>query len=105
MRRYWTLPPVFADQPPTIDQIKAYARRAAYTDKTGIRRACGVAWCYMAAIPNTAAARVWSALWERPGRIALVLAVVKLLSFTQPVTWVVNNVLAPGADLALWLFL
>ncbi|MFG1846800.1 hypothetical protein [Micromonospora carbonacea] len=105
MRRYWTLPPLLTDQPPTIDQMTEYARRASYTSKTGVRRACGVTWCYLAAIPNTVAARVWSALWERPGRIALILAVVKLLSFTQPVGWTVDHLLVPATRAALWLFL
>lgn len=104
-RRYWTLPPLLTVQPPTIEQITDYARRAAYTGKTGPRRACGVLWCYGAAIPATVASRVWAALWERPGRIALTLTVVKLLSFTPPAAWAVDHLLAPAARTALWLFL
>lgn len=105
VRRYWTFPPLLTVQPPTIDQLKAYARRAAYADKTGVRRACGVVWCYGVAIPATVSSRVWAALWERPGRIFAVWLTVKLLSFTPPVVWAVDHVLTPAARAALWLFL
>lgn len=105
VRRCWKLPPLLTVQPPTIEQLDQYARHAAYTSKTGARRACGIGWCYLVAVPNLVASRMWAALWERPGRILTVLLTVKLLSFTPPVAWAVDNIIVPVARGALWLIL
>jgi hypothetical protein len=103
-RGYWTLPPLLTEQPPTAEKIAEYADRAAYTGEAGIRRAAGVGWCRIVAVPQLVASRLWAWLWERPGRFFSVAATVKLLSFLPPAAWAVDHLFTPAARFALWLF-
>lgn len=104
-RDYWTPPALLTEQPPTLETLTTYARNAAYANKTGVKRAGGIIWCYTAAIPALVRSRVWAWLWERPGRFFTVAITVKCLSFLPPVAWAVDHLITPATQFALWLFI
>lgn len=103
---YMTPPALLAEREPAVDEIREYARRAAYTPKTdGPVRAAGIAWCHAVAVPALVASRLWAWVWQRPARFLVVAATVKALSFLPPVAWAVDHLLVPVLDAAVWLFL
>lgn len=103
---YFTPPAVLAEQAPAVDQIKAYAHRAAWTSRTdGPVRAVGIGWCYLIAIPMTVWSRIREWVWQRPARALVVLVTVKALTFLPPVGWLVDHLIKPAVRFALWLFL
>lgn len=96
---------MLTERRPAAEQMRAYARRARYTEHlTGPRRALGVAWCNGVAIPYIAWSRTKEWVAERPARFLAVAVTTKLLSELPPVEWAVDNVIKPGAAFALWLF-
>lgn len=101
----FSLPHVLAERQPSAEEIRDYARTAAYAGETGPRRALGLAWCHLVAVPTLVVSRVWAWTWQRPARAIVVTLTLKALSELGPVEWVADNVIKPGADFALWLFL
>ncbi|MFI7608506.1 hypothetical protein ACIBTV_25600 [Micromonospora sp. NPDC049366] len=105
-RANFTPPDVFREQRPSVEQLKDYAYRARYTNRTrGARRYLGVAWCYCVAIPVALRSRLREWMWQVPSRALVVLVTVKLLSFLPPVAWLADHVVKPTVQFALWLIL
>jgi len=105
-RAFWTPPALLTERRSAAEQMRAYARRARYTPHlSGPRRALGIAWCDGVAVPYTAWSRTKEWAVERPARYLTIAGTVKALSELPPVEWAVDNVIKPGADFALWLFL
>lgn len=103
---YCTPPALLTERRPALDQMRLYAERGRYTEKlNGPVRRLGKAWLVLVAAPALVAARTFEWLLERPARVAVTVVVVKLLSTLPPVAWLVDHVIKPGADAALWLFL
>lgn len=105
-RDHFTPPELLTERRPALDTMREYAARGRYTEHLhGAVRALGKAWLVLVAAPALVAARLFEWLLERPGRFAVAVVVVKLLSTLPPVGWLVDHVITPGADRALWLFL
>ncbi|MDM4721174.1 hypothetical protein QTQ03_28050 [Micromonospora sp. WMMA1363] len=103
---YCTPPALLTERRPALDTMRLYAERGRYTDsRRGLVRAFGRAWLALVAVPAVAAARLFEWLLERPARFGVAVVTVKLLSTLPPAVWLVDHVIHPGADLALWLFL
>ncbi|WP_327029690.1 hypothetical protein OG989_03990 [Micromonospora sp. NBC_01740] len=103
---YFTPPELLGERRPALATMRVYATRGRYTPTLhGVLRALGMAYFRGWAAPNLIAARLWEWLTERPGRFVVVAVTVKLLTFLPPVAWLVDHLIKPGADLALWLFL
>ncbi|MEU6204610.1 hypothetical protein ABZ814_13595 [Micromonospora musae] len=103
---YCTPPAMLTERRPALDQMRLYAERGRYSESLrGPLRAAGKAWLILVAAPALVVARTFEWLLERPARFAVTVVVVKLLSTLPPVGWLVDHVIKPGADVALWLFL
>lgn len=103
---YFAPPALLREQAPAVDQIKEYARHGLWTSNTtGPVRFAGLCWCYLIAIPKTVWSRTSEWVWQRPGRFLTVAVTVKLLTLFPPVGWVVDHLIEPAVQFALWLFL
>lgn len=105
VRSEFTLPAVFSEQAPAVEEVRRYAREAAYAGPSGPMRAAGVAWCHLAATPTLVVSRVWAWTWQRPARLIVIAGTTKCLAEIPAVEWAVDNLIKPGAGFALWLFL
>lgn len=103
---YCTPPPLLTERRPALDTMRVYATRGRYAPSLhGGVRALGLAWYRGVAAPSLVGARVWEWLTERPARFVVAAVTVKLLTYLPPVAWLVDHLIKPGADFALWLFL
>ncbi|MFG1776593.1 hypothetical protein ACGFIG_09210 [Micromonospora sp. NPDC049048] len=103
---YFTPPPLLTERRPALDTMRVYATRGRYTSGLhGAVRALGLAYYRGWATPSLVAARTWEWLTERPARFVVVAVTVKLLTFLPPVAWLVDHLIKPSVNAALWLFL
>ncbi|PWR08555.1 hypothetical protein DKT68_15170 [Micromonospora acroterricola] len=103
---YCTPPALLTERRPAVEQMRLYARRGRYTEQLhGPARRLGLIWLGAVAVPALVVARFAEWVLERPARCAVAVLTVKALSFLPPVVWLVDHVISPGADAALWLFL
>ncbi|WFE45286.1 hypothetical protein [Verrucosispora sp. WMMD1129] len=104
-RDHFTPPSMLTERRPAVETMRDYARRGRFAASKGLLRNCGIAWCRFIAVPSLIGARVWEWLTERPARFLVVAATVKALTFIPPVGWLVDHVITPSVNAALWLFL
>ncbi|TBL44225.1 hypothetical protein EYA84_01935 [Verrucosispora sp. SN26_14.1] len=104
-RDHVTPPPMLTERRPAVETMRDYARRGRFAASKGLLRNAGIAWCRFVAVPSVVVARTWEWLTERPARFVVVAVVVKLLTFIPPVGWLVDHVITPSVNAALWLFL
>jgi hypothetical protein len=106
VKGFLAMPSPLAERAPGIDQLLDYARNAPWTARyDGPMRFAGVAFCWLVAIPAVVGLRIAEWPFTRPARLLFTVLTVKFLSEVPPVEWVTDNVIKPGADFALWLFL
>lgn len=105
-RDYWTPPALFTDPPASLADLAAYARTAPWTHQnTGVIRGAGVGYYRFVAYPKTVLSRYSEWVWQRPLRLAMHLAGIKLFAHTPPGMWLVDHLIYPGAHLAGHIFL
>ena len=105
VRATFAPPSILTVQAPALQELREYARTAAYAGPSGPIRAAGIAWCHLVATPVLVVSRLWAWTWQRPARAIVIAATVKALSELPPVEWAVDQLIKPGVDFALWLFL
>lgn len=98
-------PALLTERAPAIAEIRRVAHEAPWSGTGGgALRALGLAWCYCVAIPAILRSRLREWVWQQPIRFIAVAVTVKLLAELPPVEWLVDNVIKPGVEFALWLF-
>lgn len=114
LRAYFTPPALLTDSPASLPELREYAYTAPwtqqpyvarpYTDedskavvKTGAVRRTGI-WYFRGFVyPYTVWSRTKEWAVQRPGRLVLTLAVVKLIASTSYGSWAVDHLLYPTA--------
>lgn len=77
LRRLWgplRPPQIWAEDRPCLAKVHAYARRGAWGPDHGLARTLGVAYGLLVALPVTAIAYLTAWVFERPSRLAAVVA-------------------------------
>ena len=82
-----TPPTVWADKPASLQELTLYARHAAWTSQTGFLRGCGVAWCWLVAVPISTLAYYLAWLAQRPSRTLVVALLYAVIAHTGPGRW------------------
>jgi hypothetical protein len=105
-RAYVTPPSVLTDPPPSVAQLRAYARWGAWTSSTnGPLRRLGLLWHRLFSLPVTVICRYTEWLSQRPGRLIPVYLLWKLLISTGPGPWVAGHLIRPVLGVIAWVLL
>lgn len=105
-KAYWTPPQIFTDRPASLAELADYAKHAPWTHQnSGLIRGAGIGYYRTLAYPYTAVSRYREWMFQRPGRLLLHLAGVKLFALTGPGIWVVDHIVYPAAQFAGHVFL
>ena len=81
-RRLW-----WAEAPPSLADLAAYARAGAWTNPGGFWRGCGTWWLRLIGLPVTVVCRCVEWTVQRPGRLLTVLLIYVVLAHTTPGRW------------------
>jgi hypothetical protein len=105
-KAYWTPPQIFTDRPASLAELADYAKYAPWTHQnSGLIRGAGIGYYRALTYPYTTVSRYREWVTQRPGRLLLHLAGVKLFALTGPGTWVVDHLVYPAAQFAGHVFL
>jgi len=105
-RAYVTPPSVLTDPPPSVAELRGYARWGAWTGSTeGPLRRLGLLWHRLFSLPVTVLCRYTEWLWQRPGRLIPVFLLFKLLISTGPGPWVADHIIRPVLGAVAWVLL
>jgi hypothetical protein len=97
-RGYWTPPAIFTQTPATLAELAEYARYAPWTQQSsGIFRAAGIGYYRLVAYPATVGHRYGEWVAQRPGRLLIHMAGIKLAAMTGPGIWLVDHLIYPAA--------
>jgi hypothetical protein len=105
LRAYVTPPAVLTQPPPSVAELRAYARWGAWTTSTGTVRKLGIVWHRLVSLPATVACRYVEWLWQRPGRLIPVYLLFKLLISTGPGPWAADHLIRPVLGVLAWVLL
>ncbi|MEU7822929.1 hypothetical protein [Catellatospora sp. NPDC049133] len=102
---YFTPPSVLTERPPSVFQLRDYARYGTWTYSGGLVRRLGIGWFAMVAMPVTIASRYVEWISQRFTRTLAVFVIWRLVLATPAGPWLIEYALHPVQGFLSWLFL